>query len=73
LRTVSTFHAGSSQATTRIRFKAKKNNVQVTKLDAGQVQHRHTVGANQAVEGEDLVHLDRRNKRTTTLANDVAD
>ena len=43
----------------------------VTELDAVEVQHGQGVGRDQTIERKDLVHLNRGNKRATTLANDV--
>lgn len=45
----------------------------VTKLDAVKVLNRQGIGSDKAVEGENLVHLDGRDKSASTLADDVGD
>lgn len=45
----------------------------VTKFDALEIQDRQRVGADKAVQCENLVHLDRGNKRATALTNDIRD
>ncbi|GKT85998.1 hypothetical protein Ct61P_03848 [Colletotrichum tofieldiae] len=45
----------------------------VTELDTLEVQHTQTVGANETVEGENLVGLNRCNKCATALADNVRD
>jgi len=43
----------------------------VSKLDAIEILHAERVGSDEAVESQDLVHLDRRNERTPALADDM--
>ena len=45
----------------------------IPKLDAIKVLNAQTVGRNQAVESQDLIHLDRGNQSTTTLSDNVGD
>ena len=50
---------------------AADRDLPVAELDAVQIQHAQTVGTDQAVQGEDLVHLDCRHQRASSLADDV--
>ncbi|KAG9766035.1 putative cation transporting ATPase, partial [Aureobasidium melanogenum] len=43
----------------------------IAELDTVKVQHTQTVGRDQAVQSQDLVHLDGSNESATTLADDV--
>ena len=45
----------------------------VAKLDAIQVLYTQTVGRNEAVQREDLVHLDGGHEGAATLTNDMCD
>ena len=45
----------------------------ITKLDTIQVLHTQAPRRDQAVQREDLVHLDSSNERTTSLADDMRD
>lgn len=45
----------------------------ISKLDAVEVLDAQTVGRNQAVESQDLIHLDRGNQSATTLSDNGRD
>ena len=45
----------------------------VSKLDAVEVLNAQTVGRNQAVESQDLIHLDRGDQSATTLSDNGRD
>ena len=47
--------------------------LRVAKLDTLEVEHGQRVGADETVEGENLVHLDRGDERAPALADDVGD
>ncbi|EEQ37936.1 hypothetical protein CLUG_02060, partial [Clavispora lusitaniae ATCC 42720] len=50
---------------------SRNGRLAITKLDTSQVQHRQRVGGNQTVQCQNLVHLDGRNQRTTTLTDNI--
>jgi hypothetical protein len=45
----------------------------VTKLDPVKILHAQAVCGNKAIQGEDLVHLNRGDERAATLSNDMRD
>lgn len=52
---------------------ASDRDLVVTELDTLEVLHRKRPRRDEAVEGEDLVHLNRRHEGATTLTDDVRD
>jgi hypothetical protein len=49
------------------------SNLSIAEFYTIQIEHTQTVSADQAVQGQNLVHLNRGHKSATTLANDVRD
>lgn len=52
---------------------SRNSMLQISKFDTIEVQNGQTVRRNQAIEGQNLVHLDSSNKSTASLADDVVD
>jgi hypothetical protein len=67
-------HLGSRNAEEANRHEHPINsNLVISKLDPIEVLNAKTVGGDQAIQSQDLVHLDGRNQRTPALPDNVRD
>jgi len=52
---------------------AADSHLVITKFDTIEVLHTQAVSGDQAIQRQDLVHLNSGNERTTSLSNDMGD